>query len=467
MSVSLASNKVLEISSRIERLPFSTWQVKVLVIISVFTFFDAFDAMAIAFALPALIGTWSLKPQYVGFLISAGFLGQLLGAITFGRLAERIGRLHTMIITVLVFSILSLCCAASWSYASLLVLRLIQGFGLGGEAPVAATYLNEIVGARIGGKYGMFLIILSFGIGLLLASFGGYWIVPHFGWRWLFVVGGVPAAIVAYLAYALPESPRWLAGVGRVTEAEGAMAAIERKVRTATNADLPAPIAPTVAPAATHTSFVQLFEGIYLRRTIVVWVIWFSAYLANYGVNTWLPTIYRTVFHLPLDKSALYSMVTLIFGTCAGLAAVLLVDVIGRRLVIGTCFLVGGILFLGLWLMGASSAGQVVVFTTLGWLFFSVICTVTYVYTPEVYPTRIRALGTSVATAWLRLAAMIGPVFVGMVIAHYGEVSRIFLFYGLIALIAGIVVLVLGIETKRGRYLKKFRPKTSSAVCHV
>jgi hypothetical protein len=62
---------------------------------------------------------------------------------------------------------------------------------------------------------------------------------------------------------------------------------------------------------------------------------------------------------------------------------------------------------------------------------------------------------------------MIGPVFVGMVIAHYGEVSRIFLFYGLIALIAGIVVLVLGIETKRGRYLKKFRPKTSSAVCHV
>src|SRR5208282_2095323 len=112
-------------------------------------------------------------------------------------------------------------------------------------------------------------------------------------------------------------------------------------------------------------------------------------------------SIYKTIYHLPLDKSSLYSMVTFIVGTCAGLAAVLLIDVIGRRLVIG-------LFFLGLWLMGASTAVQVVVFTTLAWLFFSVICTVAYVYTPEVYPTRIRALGTSVATAWLRLAAMLG-----------------------------------------------------------
>jgi len=457
VSFAAASDKVAEISSRIERLPFTGWQAKVLVVVSVFTFFDAFDAMAIAFTLPALIGVWSIKPQYVGFLISAGFLGQLIGAIIFGRIADGIGRIRTMIAAVLMFSVLSLCCAASWSYASLLVLRIIQGIGLGGEAPVAATYLNEIVGAKIRGKYGIFLIFLSFGIGLLLASFAGYWIVPRFGWRWVFILGGIPAVLVAYLAYALPESPRWLAHVRREADAEAAMSAIEQKVKAAVGRELPAPTAPTVAPPAAKTKFVELFKGIYLKRTIVVWVMWFSAYLANYGVTTWLPSIYKTVYHLPVDKSAFYSMVTLIFPFASVIAAILLIDIVGRRLIITICFLVGGLFFLGLWHAGASTALQVAVYVSLGWLFFSVICNLAYVYTPEVYPTRIRALGTSVATAWLRLAAMLGPIFVGMMIAHYGEVSLVFFWYGVIALVAGLIVLFFGIETKR-RVLEELSP---------
>jgi len=81
------SDQISGISSRIERLPFTSWQVKTLTIICALTFFDA---MTVAFALPVLIGAWSIKPQYIGLLISAGFLGQMLGAITFGRVAERL-----------------------------------------------------------------------------------------------------------------------------------------------------------------------------------------------------------------------------------------------------------------------------------------------------------------------------------------------------------------------------------------
>jgi len=81
MAVTAAGAKLIEVSARIERLPVTSWQTKVLVFIGVATFFDAFDAMAIAFALPALVGPWHIRPQQVGLLISAGYVGQLFGAI--------------------------------------------------------------------------------------------------------------------------------------------------------------------------------------------------------------------------------------------------------------------------------------------------------------------------------------------------------------------------------------------------
>jgi putative MFS transporter len=300
-------------------------------------------------------------------------------------------------------------------------------------------------------------MIFSFGIGVAIASAAGLWIVPHFGWRWLFIAGGLPIFIIVYLARVLPESPRWLVGVGRQEQAEKAMAVIEGGVRRAFGADLPAPTAAPVATAATATRFAELFGGIYSRRTIMVWVMWFAAYLANYGVNTWLPSLYKSLYKLPLDKSLLYTTGTLALGILGSFATILLIDRVGRRLVQSVCFFAGGALFLGLWYMGASSAIQVFLFTTIAWAFFSVTCGVPYVYTPEIYPTRMRALGTSVCTAWLRLAAIIGPLFVGMVVAAYGQVSLVFLFYGLIAWIAGIVVLWLGVEPK-GKVLEQISP---------
>ena len=238
MSAVIASDKVPEITARLERLPLTSWQIKARLIVGVATFFDAFDFLIIAYALPVLIPAWSLKPQHAGFLISAGALGQLAGAIFFGRVADRIGRLRAMVVTIFIYGIFSLCCAASWSYMSLLIFRVIQGFGLGGEVPVAASYINEIAKAKTRGRF-FLLYEIVFPIGLMIAAFAGYWIVPHFGWRWLFVVGSPVAAIAIYMRWALPESPRWLASVGRNEEAEKAMVLIEERVKRAYGADLP------------------------------------------------------------------------------------------------------------------------------------------------------------------------------------------------------------------------------------
>src|SRR5262245_66090557 len=127
-----AASQVDDIGARLERLPPSWWQVKTRIIVGVATFFDAFDALAIASILPVIGPLWKLTPQEIGFMISAGFIGQLIGALLFGFIAERYGRMPAMIWSIALFAVMSLVCAFAWDYNSLLVFRVIQGIGLGG-----------------------------------------------------------------------------------------------------------------------------------------------------------------------------------------------------------------------------------------------------------------------------------------------------------------------------------------------
>src|SRR5262245_679811 len=96
-----------QIIARVERLPVSWWHVKTRIIIGVATFFDAFDALAIASVLPAIVPMWKLTPPEIGILISAGFLGQLLGALFFGWIAEKHGRMTGMIWSIATFAVMS------------------------------------------------------------------------------------------------------------------------------------------------------------------------------------------------------------------------------------------------------------------------------------------------------------------------------------------------------------------------
>src|SRR5256885_5117685 len=115
--------------------------------------FDAFDALAIAYVLPVLIGMWKLAPGQIGLLIAAGFAGQLIGAIFFGWLAERIGRIPAAVWTIGIFSVFSIVCAFAWSYESMLVFRFTHGLGLGGEVPIAPAYLSQIAKADRRGRF--------------------------------------------------------------------------------------------------------------------------------------------------------------------------------------------------------------------------------------------------------------------------------------------------------------------------
>ncbi len=442
------------IIERMERLPASLWQVKARVIVGTATFFDGFDGMAIAIAMPAIIAVWHLAPHEVGILLGSGSFGQAIGAIFFGWLAERWGRLNVAILTIALFSISSLLCVFAWDFNSLLVLRVIQGIGLGGEVPVAATYISEIAKAR---NRGMFVMLYEtiFGVGIFVASLIGVWLVPNFGWQSIFVVGALPAFLAIAMRRSLPESPRWLASRGRIAEADRIVGKIEQTIEGYGHT-LPPPQPLTVAPRVENGRLAELFSRFYLSRTIVAWSICFCAGFLSHGVTQWLPSILTTVFHLPLRDSLAYGVLSTTMAIAGGLGCAFVIDWMGRRNWFVLSFVVCAACFLILGWVGQPTLGLVIVLTTIGRFFSSSAVTLIYLYIPELYPTRLRATGNGTAGLWLRLGNGAAPMVVGYLLAAEG-IGIAFTILGGLAVIGALGVAKFAFETNR-RVLEEISP---------
>jgi putative MFS transporter len=444
-----------EVVARLERLPLSSWQIKTRVIVGTATFFDAFDALAIAFILPAIIPLWQMKPADIGWLISMGYVGQLVGALVGGWLAERFGRRPVIVASILWFGLLSIACAFAWDYNSLLIMRTLQGLGLGAEVPVAATYISELAKARGRGRF-VLLFELVFPVGILMAALLGRWIVPHLGWQYMFYIGGLPALLALFMMRLMPESPRWLASRGRMDAAKTTLVDIEGRVQRATGAPLPPVVDMNVTLSSKRASWSDLFQGIYAKRTIVLWICWFATYLANYGLTTWLPSVYQQVFKLPIEQALSYGLISNILGLASSVACALLIDKVGRRLWFTAAFGGSAIALLTLWVIGPTTPERVLICSTLSYMCVSTLSLAMYLYTSEMYPTRVRALGTGAATAWLRIASIIGPITVGTLVAT-GGLGTVFGLFGAVVLVAAIVILAFGTETK-GKVLEDVSP---------
>ena len=445
-----------QIIARIERLPLSSWHIRARVIIGMATFFDGFDLLCVTFALPVLAGLWKIGPQQIGFILSSAPAGQIAGALVAGSLAEKYGRLRVAGITIAVFGVMSLLCAFAWNPRSIMVFRFLQGIGLGGEVPVAAAYISEVAHAANRGRF-FALYELIFPLGLLSTALIGYGIVPRLGWQSMFYIGAVPELLVVFLRRLLPESPRWLASKDRLAEADAALSRIEIEI-TRSGAALPSPKMASVPSLAdpTPTRWSELFRGIYLRRTLVVWCLWFCTYIVNYGLITWLPTLYRTIYHLPLSRSLGYGLITQSIGFAGSIACALLVDMVGRRAWFLMGFVGAAFSLFALYSFAVASATAVLICASAGYFFIGSLALLVYLYSAEIYPTRIRAFGCSVASGWLRLASAIGPTIVGFMLVTHG-IRSLFGVFGAFALLGAGATAIGGMET-RSRVLEELSP---------
>jgi putative MFS transporter len=444
-----------QLIARLERLPV-TPRVKLLrVIVGIATFFDAYTVLAIAFAMPQLVSEWKLTPTEVGMIISAGYVGQLFGSVLFGSLAERIGRLRTLFITIVLFVSMDIACLFAWSGVSMMAFRFLQGIGTGGEVPVASAYINEFVGAEKRGRF-FLLYEVIFPIGLMFAGMAGYFLVPIYGWQAMFIVGLVPSVLTIPLRWLMPESPRWLGSNGRFAEADAVVKLLEHDA-TRRGLVLREPVARFGDTGATARSdWRELFRGIYLKRTFTIWGLWVCVYMINNGLVTWLPTLYRQVFHLPLQTSLAYGWITSGVGVIASIICALSIDWAGRKPWYATAFLFGAVPLLILSWLGATSAMEVLILATAAYAILQTIAFSLYLYSAELYPTRLRAVGTGFGSAWLRAGSSIGPILVGSIVADLG-IQYVFAAFAAVALVGGLITVLFAIETK-GRVLEELSP---------
>ncbi len=441
--------------ARLERIPITRRLLMIRIIIGAATFFDAYTVLVIAFAMPQLVTQWGLTPGWVAMILSAGYVGQFVGAILFGWVAEKIGRLPTLLITIVVFVSMDIACLFAWNGASILVFRFLQGIGTGGEVPVASAYINEFIGARKRGRF-FLLYEVIFPVGLLFAGLAGYFLVPVYGWRALFVVGLVPALLMIPLRMLMPESPRWLASRGRLDKADEVVTMLEQDAIRA-GKPLPEPVVRPVDPKATATSdWRELFRGIYLKRTLMIWGLWITVYAVNNGLVTWLPTLYQQVFKLPLQTSLLYGWITSAVGVVASLVCAVYIDRVGRKRWYAVAFLLATVPLVILTAVGATTATQVVILAPIAYAILQTIAFSLYLYSAELYPTRLRAVGTGFGSAWLRAASSAGPLIVGFVVADLG-IRYVFAAFAAIALVGGVITILFAVETK-GRVLEELSP---------
>ena len=419
----------------------SPWHYWITGLITAGLFLDTFELYSGGAILANLVQTgWSSNAVNATFL-SVTFAGLVIGSWFAGTLGDRFGRRFCYQANLALFGFASIAGAFAPDMTSLIVLRFFMGLGLGAEIVVGyatlAEFLPKISRGRVMAAVGM-VVNMSFFISLVIA----YFVIPAFGWRAMLLLPGLAAVGVWMARKSMPESPRWLESKGRFQEAEALLQQIETRIgaRQTIPAFEPSPPAPTEQVSAK----VLFSRGVW-RNTLVGMTINVAVGFSLYGFLQWLPTVF-VQRGLTLGSSLQIAMIMALGKTCGALVSAFLTDRIGRKPVI-IAFSVAGAVMGGGMVLTTGVTFLVVAFG----LAVALGCanTVAFtVYVPELFETRFRLRGTGLCNAVGRLASS-GVQYLIVVLLAWGGLAGITALLSGVLLLQAIVVLWIGIETKK------------------
>lgn len=414
-------------------------------------FFDMFEIFMSGVLGAVLSDRLDLTRTQTSAVLSSVFVGMFIGVMVTGRLADRFGRRRVMLGAVAVYTVFSAVGAVSPDVWMVIGARFLAGLGIGPVLPLADSYLSDLLPARHRGRYTVWAYTIGF-LGVPTVGLLARWLVPLSplgldGWRWLFLLGSVGGLIVLALRRTLVESPRWLASVGRIDEAEATLRTLGdtspapgKAVPTRTTpAEAPSTSPAEVPSTSTRQALrVLLLQSVYRRRVGMMTIFHLLSSFGGYGFGTMAPLVLAEKGY-SIVSSLLFSAVMFLGYPLGSLLSLPLIERLERKhLVVGAALTMAasGLLF-------GSADGE----TTI--LLAGLCCTAVtnvfsnayHVYQAEIFPTALRVTAVSWTYSLSRITTAAMPFLLVPVLADFGPG----VLFSLVAVTLGIIALDIGL----------------------
>ena len=438
-----------------------------------FTFYDIFD-INVSFIQTCTQLVPNCTPHsatnYLGLPVLLNLVGYVIGTLILSPLADRAGRRDLLLVTMVITGIGSVLTAVIDDYARFVVARTITGIGIGADLAIVNTYINEMAPREGRARYTALIFLFS-ALGAVLGIWLGLVLTtpatplplglpfalagPGFadGWRIMYLVGGLLALVGVLLRFQLPESARWLIACGRLDAAAEVIGAMERRASRRTV------LAPITQPAAVRVDArmlpysAVLGDPMYLGRVVVLFSMWFVAYITVYSFGAGFTTVLASLNYPPPEAGLIAAVGTFGFVLCA-VVAFAYGEQMERKAwlpVSAVLTLLGSIIVaMAAHRMELSVIGSVIIFFG-----FNLWVPIAYSWTTENFPTRARTTGFALVDGIGHLGGGIGVLLIAPLIPQLTPLGAMLLISSFLVLAA--VIAQFGTAT-RSRRLEEVSP---------
>jgi MFS transporter, AAHS family, 4-hydroxybenzoate transporter len=407
---------------------------------------DGFDTQAIAYVAPSIVSEWKLTPASFGPVFAAVILGAMIGSFTFGRLADRFGRIRTLALCVIWFGILNIASAYATSIVPFTILRFLCGIGLGGAIPNVMALVAEYAPARRRST-AIASTWCGFALGAVVGGMISVPLIAHFGWASVFVAGGIlPFCLIPFIVFALPESIKFLIVAHDKTARVAAI--LWRIDPRQVFADTSVFVLDEPQPGRGQVS--ALFKDGLAAGSILLCLAFFMSLMLVYLFINWIPLLLREA-GFPL-KDAL--MGTVIFNFAGIIGSIFCTQLIDRRVappigILIAAYFAGAVAVFSIGYAGTSFAAIMSAIFLSGFFVIGVQLSLN-AYITNFFPTSIRGTGVGWSQVVGRSGSLIGPLVGGALVARGMAPNQLFQISSIIPLLACVALLIFAKISVRG-----------------